>query len=179
VSNKEVQFYPFHAINDFMRSDFRSEVIKQTLYGILDLTEDYRTVVDRYTKRFVQVPGFRNSAKAPVNLRLKPTGEVFEKNPGLVAAIIHAWTELHADLRQRVFDLLISRNWDILPPEANRTKLPGFLIHWPKDEDFEKLFMAYQDMYPDFLDSSDDVSLMVVWVSNRLPYQLEDEAGHE
>jgi hypothetical protein len=30
-------------------------------------------------------------------------------------------------------------------------------------------------MYPDAKDNSDDVSLMIVWVGMKLPYQFEEE----
>jgi hypothetical protein len=176
VEDKKVQFYPFHAINDFMRNDYRTEVIRYTLNSMSRIPEDVQNSIDRVTKRYVQIPGFRNSAKAPANLRIRPTADIFEKNPGVVAAILRAWAELHPGLRQQVYDLLVSRKWEIMPPEADRTKLPGFLIHWPDGEDFDNLNQAFRDVYPNSQDNNDDISLMIVWISNRLPYQITDEA---
>jgi hypothetical protein len=56
----------------------------------------------------------------------------------------------------------------------NRSKLPGFYTHWPKDEDFEVLYKNFSDLYPDFEASIDKVSLMVVWLSMRLPLQVDE-----
>jgi hypothetical protein len=179
MNDKKVQFFPFHAVNDFMRADFRQEVVRSTLAALPTLPEEFHGPIERQTKKLVQVPGFRNSAKAPVNVRIKPTADAFEKSPQLVAAILYAWSAVHSELRQQVYDLLIARKWEVLPPDADRTKLPGFLVKWPKGEDFEALNTAFKEMYPDSQANSDDVSLMVVWVSTRLPYQTEGEEAEE
>ena len=178
--NKQARFLPFHAINEFMRPDFRTEVVRATLLALPGLPDDRRSQIEKITRRAVKVPGFRNSAKAPASLRVKPTAEAFEKNAGLVAAILSGWSESHPELRGQVSDLLAERGWEILPADADRTKLPGFLTRWPKGEDFETLTAAFVERYPDSESGSDDVSLMVVWLSGRLPYELvEDEANEQ
>ena len=177
--NKQARFLPFHAINEFMRTDFRAEVVRSALQALPSLPEDQRAQIDKLTRRVVKVPGFRNSTKAPASLRVKPTAEAFEKSAGLVAAILSAWSVAHPDLRAEVFDLLTERGWEILPAETDRTKLPGFLSRWPKGEDFETLTAAYAERYPESVASSDEVSLMVVWLSGRLPYELAGDDDEE
>jgi hypothetical protein len=172
MDEKKAQFLPFHAINEFMRPDFRLEVVRKTLYALPDLPENFRLPIDHITKKVVNVPGFRNSLKAPIALRVRPTAEAFEKNPDLVAAILSAWAESRAELRQQVYDLLVSRDWKVLPPETDRTKIPGFLTRWPEGEDFDLLNKAFSEKFPEMQTSSDDVSLMVVWISGRLPYHI-------
>jgi hypothetical protein len=171
MDDKTTQYLPFHAVNEFMRDDYRSSVIRSTLSALATLPAEYREHVDRLTKRNVQVPGFRISTKAPVSLRLKPTIDAFVKNPQMSAAILSAWAQLHPDLRGQVHELLVTREWEVLPPESDRTKLPGFMPSWPKDEEFEKLAQAFKEKNPTTVASDDDISLMVVWVSGRLPYQ--------
>ncbi len=173
------RYLPFHAINEFMRNDYRLAVVRSALAALPDLPESYRKPIDQHTKRLVKVPGFRNSDKAPMRVRVVPTADAFEKSPDLVAAILSAWAEVHPELRQKVYDLLVGRGWEVLPLDADRTKLPGFSIHWPKGEDFEGLYKAYQEMYPGDDSKSDDVSLMIVWLSNRLPYPEMEEEGEE
>lgn len=175
MDDKKVRFLPFHAVNDFMRPEYRLTIIRETLAALPDLPDPARAQIDRITQKIVQVPGFRNSAKAPAHLRIKPTAEAFERNPQIVASILAAWAALHSDLGKRVYDLLIERNWEILSPEADRTKLPGFYTIWPKNEDFQIIYTAYQAKYPQMNDPSDDVSLMAVWISTRLPYQIDNE----
>jgi hypothetical protein len=148
-------------------------VIKSVLLSLNDLPDELRFNIERLTKRIVKVPGFRNSTKAPVGVRIKPTVDAFEKDPDLTAAILAAWAENHNSLRQNVYDLLNSRGWELLPPDADRTKLPGFLTKWPKDENFEILNDAYKTMYLGEQTNDDDISLMVVWLSGRLPYEMQ------
>lgn len=172
---KQAQFLPFHAINEFMRSDFRLAVVRAALQAVEETVSEQRGRIEQLTRKQVSVPGFRNSAKAPLALRVKPTADAFEKSAPLVAAILHTWAAARPELAERVYQLLTGRGWEVLPVEADRTKLPGFMIHWPKGDDFEVLVNAYQAAYPEPAETSDDISLMVVWISNRLPYDLDED----
>jgi hypothetical protein len=176
-NDKEVSFFPYHAINEFMTDEYRETVVRSVLLDHAMLPEEYNSSIDRNIKKSVHIPGFRNSAKAPAQLRVKPAIDSFQKNPALVAAILAAWAELHASLRQQVYDLLVSRGWELLPIEADRTKLPGFLTTWPKGEDFETLYQAFTTSYPNVNPETNDVSLMVVWLCGRLPYEFVDKDG--
>ncbi len=176
MNDKNVSFLPFNALNEFMRPDYRQIVIQSTLQAFPDLPESHQSALNRLTKKHVQIPGFRNSTAAPIPVRLKPVIRAFEKSAEMTAAVLSAWTETKPEIRQQVYDLLKARNWELLPPEADRTKLPGFLTSWPKGEDFSILNEAFTQAYPGASASTDDVSLMVVWLSGRLPYDQEGEA---
>jgi hypothetical protein len=174
MDDKKIAFVPFNALDRFMRPDYRLNVIRTTLHELPGLPQNYRAAIDRATKKTVKVPGFRNSEKAPTAVKVIPMANAFEKSPDLVASVISAWVESHPELKLQVYDLLIQRHWEILPIEADRTKLPGFLPYWPKGEEFEVLYQAYIEMYPQADTSMDNVSLMVVWLSGRLPFQEEE-----
>ena len=200
MSENQVEFLPFHAINDFMRSDFRLNVVKSTLSALNSLPESQRSSINHLTKKLVKIPGFRHSDKAPAIVRAIPISNAFEKSPELVAAILAAWAESHASLRAQVYDTLTSRgwktfptemhsladvpalktekDWGILPIEADRTKIPGFLIYWPKGETFEVLYQALSEKFTDAQVSIDEASLMVVWLTLRLPVNIIDEEGN-
>jgi hypothetical protein len=175
MQKQTAQFLPFHAVNEFMRVDYRIEMIRFTLNSLSNLPKEYQTSIDRLTNENVKVPGFRTSSKAPVGLRVKPTSEAFEKKSQLVISILSAWAAARRELSEKVYTLLVERNWTPLPIESDRTKLPGFMISWPKGEDFQIINDAFNTKYPDTRDNSDDISLMVVWISNRLPYSSEGE----
>jgi hypothetical protein len=53
--------------------------------------------------------------------------------------------------------------------------LPGFIPNLPAGENFESLTQAFKEMFPDEKVESDDVLLMSVWLSGRLPYKTADE----
>ena len=175
MSEKKQEFLPFHAINEFMRDDYRLAVVRITLHGAAQLPAEFRQAIEKQTKRSVQVPGFRNSTLAPSGLRVTPTANAFEKNPELAGAILAAWAEIQNELRQQVFNLLTERGWDLLPIEVNSAKLPGFLTHWPKGEDFAGINKAFSEKYPLSAVNADDISLMTVWLGDRLPYNVEGE----
>jgi hypothetical protein len=176
-SEKKVSFLPFHAINEFMTSEYRLEVVRSTLAVLSDLPEKYQNSIDKLIGRLVKIPGFRHSLKAPTPLRIKPTIDAFEKSPDLVAAILSAWAEAHSGLRENVYALLLARGWEILPIDAERVKLPGFITVWPHGENFDVLSQAFKEMFPEAAVSSDDIALMVVWISGRLPYQFTEADG--
>jgi hypothetical protein len=194
---EKTEFLPFHAINEFMRPDFRLNMIRETLTAQATLGEPYVNELNQQIKKRVSVPGFRNSDKAPALIKVLPTSKAFEKYPELVAALLSCWAEIQSELREQVFILLKTRKWlmyseadgldtaslsmdtikewPIFPLQMNRTRLPGFFTHWPKGEDFETLYKNFTELFPDSTASIDKVSLMVVWISLRLPYQVDSE----
>jgi hypothetical protein len=176
MSDKSVEFLPFHALNEFMRPDYRLTVVRTALTALPQLPKHFREPIDKITKQIVRVPGFRDGTQAPASLKTAPMASAFEKSPDLVAAILAAWAESHTSLRANVYELLKERGWEILPVEADRTKLPGFLTTWPnRDDDFDVMNTAYTEKFPSETATTDDVSLMVVWLSGRLPIENHDE----
>jgi len=193
---EKTEFLPFHAINEFMRPDFRLSVIRETLSSIASVPDTLAKELNHQIKKSVTVPGFRNSEKAPALIKVLPTSKAFEKNPELVAALIACWAEYQSDLRDKVYELLkdqgwnllpvsdgfeaenisleLIKEWPVLPIKVNRAKLPGFYTRWPKDQDFETLYKKFTELYPEMDVSIDKVSLMAVWLSMRLPYHVDD-----
>ena len=194
---EKTEFLPFHAINEYMRPDFRLLVIRETLAAQSKLAEHLSNELNHQINKRVTVPGFRNSDKAPALVKVLPTSKAYENSPELVVIILSCWVEIQSALREQVFTLLKTRNWQIFPgtegldPDSldmamlkewpifpihmNRAKLPGFYTHWPKGEDFETLYKNYSELFPDSEASIDKVSLMVVWLSMRLPYHVDIE----
>lgn len=175
-NNSKVAFLPWHAINAFMLEDFQLEVLKEVLSGYDSLSSDQRRTLNNHIKRGVQIPGFRNSISAPVSLKAKNAGEYFEKNAEFVVSVLDAWFTLHEALGASVFALLTELNWQILPLEANRKKMPGFLPQWPQEEQFGDLVEGFRNEFPEHSGYSDNqISLMCVWLSGRLPFELVEK----
>ena len=192
----QIKFYPYNAINEFMRPDFRLSVIRDVLSNVDKLPPELASDLAHLTRKSIKIPGFRNSEKAPSLVKVMPMAKEFEKHPEVTAVILSAWAALNSELALQVHTLLKNRNWSfidvekdipftsisseimekwpILPPEMNRTRAPGFLPRWPKGEDFETLYSAYTELYPEGEASIDKVSLMAVWITLRLPYTLEE-----
>ena len=195
--DNQPSFLPFHAINEFMRPDFRLSVIRDVINNLDSLPRAYTSEITHLIKHTVNIPGFRNSEKAPNVMKVMPTTKVFEKNPEMVSAILTAWAHIHGQLFDQVYAMLKARGWEImedkqdisigtlsadlvskwpiLPSDVDRSRIPGFVPRWPKGEDFEELYKTYTEQYPNENNSKDQVSLMAVWITLRLPYAIEDQ----
>ena len=167
----KLEFIPFNAINEFMRTDYRMILLRNTMLALPELSLKTQASINKLTKKHVKVPGFRNSAKAPASVKAVSMVKPFEKQPKLVSAVISAWAESNSEMRQQVFRLLSGFGWKLLPVEADRTRLPGFLAQWPEEHDFEVIYDGITESYQDSEYGIDDVSLMAVWLSVRLPIE--------
>lgn len=183
MSDKQTQFFHFHTINEFMLPEYRLQVLTQVISNLDTLPAELRAQLIAQIRQLVKVPGFRNSSQAPAAVKVRGSVQAFERSPQFAANVLSAWSELNPGLRQQVHDLLTARGWKLLPVDADRTKLPGFLTRWPKAEQFDVLDEAFRVQFPETTASKDDISLMEVWLSTRLPYELVDqpdeEAGNE
>lgn len=179
MSEHRAHFLPFHAVNEFLLPEYRLKLIQQTLAEINSLPEDRRAAINRLVKRLVQVTGFRNSALAPAPVKARAAVSAFEKSAEFSAQILGAWYDLHPELAKKVYDLLVERGWKVLPLEADRSKLPGFLTHWQKSETFEVLDDAYAARYPGNDDHEYDINMMIAWLSGRLPVEMVEKVEDE
>jgi len=174
MDDKRIAFAPFHAINQFMLEEYRQQIIREVLSSFETLSPERKKALNSQIKQNVKVPGFRDATQAPVNIRLRPVERAFEGNPYVAAQVLMAWAELKNELRQQVHDLLKERGWDLIPADADRTRLPGFLTEWPKGEDYDTLGAAFSAKYPQVEVDENDLRLMVVWIGGRLPYSAAD-----
>lgn len=170
MENK-VKFLPFHAINEFMMDDYRQLVIQSVLGKFSRLSEERQRRINSLIKKNVKVQGFRNSSLAPLPMKVNGCIDSFKKSPEFVGQVLSGWFEIHQDVATVVYEFLQSKDWKILPIDADRSVLPGFMIEWPKEDDFEGMIEAFRTKYPELSISDDDISLLIVWISNRLPYE--------
>ncbi|MCC6147582.1 MAG: hypothetical protein IT308_08455 [Anaerolineaceae bacterium] len=176
MTNDQVVFAPFHTLNEFMLPEYREAVLRTVLIRMPELSGAGKSQLNRVIKKNIVIPGFRNSSLAPMPLKIKGAVKAFSKNPEFTAQFLSAWTELNPELAERVYEILKERGWEILPIEADRTRLPGFLIEWPEGESYDTLGQVFSEKWPDAADPVDDIRLMIVWLSGRLPYNATEEA---
>jgi len=172
MMDKKARFLPFHAINEYMLDDYRQLVIQSVLGNFNKLSEERQRKIKSLIKNLVRVQGFRNSSVAPLPLKINGCIDTYKKSHEFVAQILAAWSEINFETKKTIFHYLEERSWKLLPIEADRSLLPGFMLEWPKEDSFEILIDSFREKYPDYSLSDDDVSLMVVWLSNRLPYEM-------
>lgn len=172
MDDQKARFLPFNAVNEFLLSDYRLKLIQTVLAESGQLSDERRSNINRLVKRLVRVPGFRNSTLAPVPVKAREAVSAFERSAEFAANILAGWAELKPELSRKVHALLTGRGWQLLPLEADRSKLPGFLTRWPQAETFDVLNEAYQKAYPQDGEHEYDINLMIAWMWGRLPVEL-------
>jgi hypothetical protein len=155
-----------------MLPEYRLEILHKVLTHLDDLPAERKNQILNLFKRYVKLPGFRNSTLAPIPIKVKGSVQVFEKRSDFTSQILMAWSELNIELGQQIFDLLVERKWEVVPVDTDRTKLPGFQVRWPKEETYDILDEAFLAKYPDVKARDYDVRLMVVWLASRLPFDM-------
>jgi hypothetical protein len=179
MDKKRIQYAPFHAINEFMLPDFRQNVVQAVLSDMVSLSQERRKSLVGIIQKTVKIPGFRNVTIAPLALKVKGAIGAFEKSSQFVGQMIAAWSELRPELRQQVYDMLQDRGWEVQPLDVDRSKLPGFLIAWPRDDNYDELDKDFAARYPEVKIAENDMRLMAVWVGGRLPYNANEEQDGE
>lgn len=176
MSNEKIAFVPFNALNEFMTPEYREDVLRVVLSNLNGLSQMRKSLVIRAIKNDVVVSGFRNASLAPLALKLKGAVKAFAKKSEFTAQILSAWLEMNPELSRQIYELLKERGWELLPVEADRTKLPGFLIQWPASESYDTLGQAFSEKWPEATNDVNDIRLMIVWLSGRLPYNMDESA---
>ena len=168
----KIEYLPFHAVNEFMRDDYRLTILSEVFNTLDKCTSMQRQLILRLFSKGVQIPGFRNSSLAPLGMKIKNSASIFIKSSEFSATIMECWSNLHPELKSVMLGLLTERGWNPQPVDSDRSLLPGFQIDWPKADTFEALIKAVRESHPEITESDDDISLMAVWVGNKLPYNL-------
>ena len=171
-NNTKIEYLPFHAVNEFMRDDYRLTILYEVFNSLDKCTAMHRQLILRLFSKGVQIPGFRNSSLAPLAMKIKNSASLFIKSGEFSATIMESWSNLHPELKTAMLALLTEHGWKPQPVEVDRSLLPGFMIDWPKSDTFEALIKAIRELHPEVSESDDDISLMAVWVGNKLPYNL-------
>jgi hypothetical protein len=174
MSDEKVTYAPFHVINEFMIPEYREEIIRMVLTRLNDLSGQRKSQINRFIKKDVAIPGFRNSTLAPLPLKIKGAVNVFIKNPNFTAQVLSAWSELNPELSEQIFIVLKNRGWEILPVDVDRALLPGFMIEWPAGESYDSVGQEFSEKFADSTAAVNDIRLMIVWLSGRLPYNMDE-----
>lgn len=166
------EYLPFNAINEFMRDDYRLIILHETITHLNDTSPEQQKEISKLISQYVKIPGFRKSNLAPAAMKAKNSVALFQQSAAFSSKIVETWSSIHPKLKEIVWDVLTEKGWEPASLDSDRTALPGFQIHWPKADTFEAISTAVRKLAPDLSETDDDISLMAVWIGNRLPYDL-------
>ena len=172
MDQKQQHFLPFHAINEFMMNDFRKNIIQDVFQAMDQINPKTKAELLQQLKRKLELPGFRNPNLAPKPLQINASIKIFETDPVFTGVVLSAWLESQVTLFSQIESLLIIWGWDIFPVDYPRTKLPGFLTTWPEHQQFKDIITVFREKFHDAMNSDDEIALMAVWSSMRLPVEM-------
>jgi hypothetical protein len=165
----EKETLSFKTINIFIDRDFLEQKLEGILQGKENLSKEDQIAFNNQFRKFVNVLGFRNPLRAPLQLQVNAYASAFEEKEEVVPFTLSIWTKLNQKFALQVKTWLESTGWEDLSLEKSFEESDGFLDDWPKGLTFEKLVKKYQKDNPDAEFEPDDLILMVLWISGQLP----------
>jgi hypothetical protein len=158
---------PLTILNQAMREDFRSTVVKRALDHLDQVSDPTRRRFYAELRQHVRIAGFADPTRALRSLK-RPAlvSEVIRMShlsSALMGAILRAWAESHAELQRAVSEFL--RNAAEPPPETAPVET-AFPAVWSAEE-MQSATAEFLAKHPSF--DEDDVALMLCYVSGRAP----------
>ena len=159
----------FKAINVYIERDFLERKLEEILQAKEELSKEEQIAFNNHFRKFVSVLGFRNPLRAPRPLQVNAYASAFEEKEEVVPFTLSTWTKLNQDFAGQVKNWLDSEGWENLSLERSFEGSDGFRDNWPDEVTFDKLSKKFQKDHPDVEFETDDLILMILWISGQLP----------
>lgn len=167
----ENEYLPYKAINVYIESDFLRKTLEFILKNINSLPKEDQISFVKLFREFVNILGFRNPMRAPLTLQVNAYIKAFEEKDEVIPFTLSTWAKIKSDFASKVKSWLESEGWDQLSIEKNFDENEGFLNKWPEGLSFEKIIEDFKKAHPKFDFDEDNLILMVLWISGRLPQE--------
>ena len=164
-----VENLPFKTINVYIERGFLEEILEQILNNLKNLPKDIQAEFNQIFRKYVTVLGFRNPLHAPRPLQIRAYANAFEEKEEVIPFTLFTWAALNENLANTVLDWLKSQKWDDLNLDRSYQEALGFTNNWPEGQTLEAIYEKFQEAHPDLAASKDEIMLMLLWVSGRLP----------
>ncbi len=170
----EKEMLSYKAINVYIEQDYLEKVMRDILTGVKKLPKQDQINFSRFMRQYVTILGFRDPSRAPLPLQVNALMKAFEEKDEVVPVTLSVWAKIHKKLAKQVKDWLDGEGWKDLATEREYEEDGGFAADWPKKLTFDKLVKDFQKAAPDAKFDRDDLILMVLWVSGKLPKDQSD-----
>lgn len=165
----ENEYLPFIAINVFIQRDYLEKVLKEVLEGISTLSKEEQIAFNGFFRKNIKILGFRNPLRAPLSLQVNAYASAFEENEDVIPFTLTTWVKIKSDLAKKVTAWLDSEGWEELAVERTIEEHQGFTSDWPEDLTFDDIEEKFKEANPKEEFLRDDLILMVLWISGKLP----------
>ncbi|MCB2202982.1 hypothetical protein KQH56_03155 [bacterium] len=170
----EKEMFSYKAINVFIEQDYLEKVMSDVVTGVKKLPKQDQIDFSRFLRKYVNILGFRDPARAPQPLQVKSLTNAFEEKDEVIPVTLSIWAKVNKKLAKQVKSWLKDEGWEDLETERSYEETDGFTADWPKKMTFDKLVKDFKKANPDFKFDRDDLILMVLWVSGKLPKDQSD-----
>lgn len=167
-------YLPYKAINVLIDREYLENVLGMILKEKSKLPKKELIGLNNLFKQYVNVLGFRNPVRAPLPLQVKAYASAFEQKDEVVPFSLSAWAKLNKDFAEQVKTWLESEGWEDLALERDFNETEGFINDWPEGLSFDQLEKKFKKANPNIEFNLDDLILMVIWISRRLPKEQTD-----
>lgn len=165
----EKEMLSYKAINVYIEQDYLEKVMGTVLTGVKKLPKQDQIDFSRFMRKYVKILGFRDPSRAPLPLQINALTTAFEEKDEVVPFTLSVWAKVNKKLAKQVKTWLDGEGWKDLDTAREYSEDGGFVAEWPKKLTFDKLVKDFQKTDPDAKFDRDDLILMVLWVSGKLP----------
>jgi hypothetical protein len=170
----ENEYLSYKTINVFIEHNTVENILENIMNNLKNLSKPEQISFSKSFKKFVQVLGFRDPMRAPMQLKVNALVSAFEEKDEVVPFTLSTWTKLNSDFANIVKEWLDSEGWKDLALERDYDENQGFLAQWPKNLTFDKLVIKFKKDNPGVEFDRNDLILMVLWISGQLPKDQSD-----
>ena len=164
-----IETVPFKAINVYINQEYLESVMKTVLTDYKKLSKQEQIDFTRFLRKYVTILGFRDPSRAPLSLQINALAKAFEAKDEVIPTVLSIWTKANKKLAADVKAWLEENKFKNLEMEREYSEDAGFTTDLPKKMDFDKVEKDFAKANPDAKYERDDLILMVLWLSGRLP----------
>lgn len=164
-----IETVPFKAINVFINQDYLESMLKAVLTGYKKLSKQKQIEFTHFLRKYVTILGFRDPSRAPLTLQVHALAKAFEDKDEVVPYVLSVWAAINKKLAADVEAWLTEKKFENLSAEREYAEDAGFTPDFPEKMGFDKLEKDFAKANPDAKYERDDLILMVLWISGRLP----------
>jgi hypothetical protein len=165
----DFEVLPYKAINVFIDQEYLMKVADNILTKVKKLPKKDQIDFNQFMRKHINVLGFRDSSRAPLPLQVNALIKAFEEKDEVVPYMLSVWAKINKKFAKEVKSWLAEEGWKDLATTREFNEESGFIEDWPKKLTFDKLVKDYQKANPDAKFERDDLVLMVLWISGKLP----------
>ena len=97
---------PYKTINVFIEQEYLKDVLEKTIQGVTRLSKNDQISFVKFFKKYITVLGFRDPARAPLQLRVNALASAFEEKDEVIPYTLSVWAKANKKLAKNVKGLV-------------------------------------------------------------------------